>query len=217
MHDKRKSEAGFTLVELLIVIAIIAVLAAILLPILAHARERANQTKCMSNLRNLAIALNEYADDNHGRYPGVAENVVGGLSWPNGRTDDGIWATRIDGYLGGAPEIWACPSADLVGIQFREEMASAETGIPYGINNSLSMKRASDNAVIGRPTSAPKSPRTTVILIENDGYDAGGLSGGEPTPARRHLGQANFFNVVYCDSNAECIEETRYPEDWDLE
>jgi prepilin-type N-terminal cleavage/methylation domain-containing protein len=211
---------GFTLVELLVVIAIIAILAAVLIPALMAARERANQTKCMANLRSLAIALNEYADSNRGRYPGYAETPVDTLSWEIGdqeRTDDGIWASRIDGFLGGGGELWTCPTYDEIGREFREDLASAETGIPYGINNTLSMTRASDGSVIGRPASAPKSPRNTVLLVENDGYDAGGALGGEPSPARRHLKNASFFNIVYCDSNTDTVEVTRYPEDWDLE
>ena len=55
---------GFTLVELLIVIAVIALLSSLLLPVLASAKSRAMSIKCVSNLRQLALALNVYADDN---------------------------------------------------------------------------------------------------------------------------------------------------------
>ncbi|MCY2952370.1 MAG: type II secretion system protein [Planctomycetota bacterium] len=60
---------AFTLVELLVVIAIIALLVAILLPVLAAARERANRIKCAANLHQLGIALYIYANDNKGIYP----------------------------------------------------------------------------------------------------------------------------------------------------
>jgi len=56
---------GFTLIELLVVIAIIAVLAALLLPVLATARERGKRTKCISNLRQFGISHTLYANDNH--------------------------------------------------------------------------------------------------------------------------------------------------------
>jgi len=56
---------GFTLIELLVVIAIIAVLAAILFPVFASAREKARQTTCVNNLRQIAVALNMYVQDNN--------------------------------------------------------------------------------------------------------------------------------------------------------
>lgn len=60
---------GFTLIELLVVIAIIAILAAILFPVFAQAREKARQTSCLSNLRQLGTGMSMYAEDSDGRYP----------------------------------------------------------------------------------------------------------------------------------------------------
>ena len=68
---------GFTLPELLAVIAIIALLIAILLPALSRAREAANQVKCISNLRQLTIAFLIYANGNRGGFPSPSEGDFG--------------------------------------------------------------------------------------------------------------------------------------------
>ena len=66
MHLKRR---GFTLIELLVVIAIIAILAAILFPVFAKAREKARQTSCLSNLKQIGLATLQYVQDYGGRMP----------------------------------------------------------------------------------------------------------------------------------------------------
>ena len=60
---------GFTLIELLVVIAIIAILAAILMPVFARAREKARETTCKSNMKQIAFAVLEYLDDWDGCFP----------------------------------------------------------------------------------------------------------------------------------------------------
>ena len=63
-----RKRSGFTLIELLVVIAIIAILAAILFPVFAQARKRAQQTTCISNLKQLGLALRQYQDDFDNRF-----------------------------------------------------------------------------------------------------------------------------------------------------
>jgi prepilin-type N-terminal cleavage/methylation domain-containing protein len=65
----RQRRTGFTLVELLVVIGIIAILIALLLPTLAKAREQANRTACLSNLRQLSVAAVQYAHNYKGQFP----------------------------------------------------------------------------------------------------------------------------------------------------
>jgi prepilin-type N-terminal cleavage/methylation domain-containing protein len=78
----RTRTIGFTLIELLVVIAIIAILAAILFPVFAQAREKARQTTCTANVKNLGLAVMMYTQDYDETYPPLWYQVGDG-HWPN--------------------------------------------------------------------------------------------------------------------------------------
>src|SRR5438093_1501853 len=69
VRTRRKKLRAFTLIELLVVIAIIAILVALLLPALVSAREAGRKASCLSNLRQIGIAIHTYAMDNSGKIP----------------------------------------------------------------------------------------------------------------------------------------------------
>jgi prepilin-type N-terminal cleavage/methylation domain-containing protein/prepilin-type processing-associated H-X9-DG protein len=106
------SRRGFTLIELLVVIAIIAILAAILFPVFAKAREKARQTSCLSNMRQMGNATLMYAQDYDGKWcpsPTERADVVG---W---RVDLAALApqAQILPYVKNL-QVYACPSRDNV-------------------------------------------------------------------------------------------------------
>ncbi len=81
---QRQSRVGFTLIELLVVIAIIAILAAILFPVFARAKAKALQTRCLSNIKNIALAFQIYASDHDEMLPDVLNSTYGWDTWNPG-------------------------------------------------------------------------------------------------------------------------------------
>ncbi len=90
--------SGFTLVELLVVIGIIAVLIAILMPALSRARAAAVNVKCLSNLKQIGIAANIYANDNKGSLPLPYMNAPTGT--PDRTFFNTMWQTRLQTSMG---------------------------------------------------------------------------------------------------------------------
>lgn len=102
---------GFTLIELLVVIAIIAILAAILFPVFAKAREKARQSSCLSNTKQIALAELQYAQDYDERFPNHCRN--------DGATSSSsfCWIGVIDPYIKNQ-QVKTCPSDSSGGISY---------------------------------------------------------------------------------------------------
>ncbi len=111
---------GFTLIELLVVIAIIAILAAILFPVFAQAREKARQTMCTSNLKQMGTAFALYATDYDGMFPNPGGTIFSktiGSSWLYssgtglGKDIGGIYPYIKQRGNGGMSNVWSCANS----------------------------------------------------------------------------------------------------------
>lgn len=115
-RSTRPRRPGFTLIELLVVVAIIAVLAAILLPALKNAKDKAKETKCANNLRQIGIAATAYAaDNNDGTFDWVIDSTLAvGVSrvyYPcSGYGTE--WLDKAFQYVGRNCEVMECPSQE---------------------------------------------------------------------------------------------------------
>jgi prepilin-type N-terminal cleavage/methylation domain-containing protein/prepilin-type processing-associated H-X9-DG protein len=96
--------SGFTLIELLVVIAIIAILAAILFPVFARARAKAQQTTCLSNVKQLALGVLMYCSDNNSKLPWSFQYIG-----PTGKEN---WSAPISPYINNL-QIFLCPTDPL--------------------------------------------------------------------------------------------------------
>jgi prepilin-type N-terminal cleavage/methylation domain-containing protein len=92
---------GFTLIELLVVIAIIAILAAILFPVFAKAREKARQSSCLSNVKQLMLGVMQYAQD--------YDEVLPASYYPGNPAASDTWYEKLEPYLK-STQILVCPS-----------------------------------------------------------------------------------------------------------
>jgi prepilin-type N-terminal cleavage/methylation domain-containing protein/prepilin-type processing-associated H-X9-DG protein len=151
---------GFTLIELLVVIAIIAILASILFPVFARAREKARQTTCLSNLRQLGTAEQLYMDDNDS----MMQPWFGGTAEGPGLT----WRMPILPYIK-STQVFQCPSykcisgaSPFTGTYIEEQ--NEYSG--YGINCVHSAHAPWQ--WMGTPETAFVDPSQVILLMDLD-------------------------------------------------
>jgi prepilin-type N-terminal cleavage/methylation domain-containing protein/prepilin-type processing-associated H-X9-DG protein len=174
-------KSGFTLIELLVVIAIIAILAAILFPVFAKAREKARQTACLSNLKQLALATLMYVQDYDEQLPNVNyDYLYGAPGWMPGGTH---WPC-LQPYIKNE-QILICPSADInhYNTDHTTYGVARETGILGG----------------GHSLAWFQQPSTDVLYFDN-GYWAGCWTINQVNAI--HNGGANF---AFVDGHAKWL------------
>lgn len=222
--------SAFTLVELLIVVAVIALLTGMLLPAVSRAKQQAKLARCSANLRQLGLAVRMYLDDSGGRCWRYFDDVASGRYWyfgyepnfgtgvPEGQRELDVTKAKLYPYFRTVGGIEICPSFEYGVTWYKPKFKGASYG--YGMNYLLSGTHESkwthkpsqilwfvDAAQINN-FQAPASP--TNPLVEEFYY----VDASSKLVHFRHGGRSN---ALFCDGRVEAVSmhpgtlDTRLP------
>lgn len=219
---------GFTLIEILIVIAIIGILAAILFPVFASAREGARRASCLSNMKQIGLATMLYAQDYDERM------VHAFMRYGPGSANTAWWQDMLQPYMK-SYQLVLCPSDATPG----QTTSNRPVGYPNPLLTSYAANQVFRNANgqdvlfpplragtgIGRSLAAFEESATTIIFTETGSAapavysmelyywnhtDLGTDPSDPPRVHKRHLEGCNF---VFADGHCKWLKQSR-PEMW---
>jgi prepilin-type N-terminal cleavage/methylation domain-containing protein/prepilin-type processing-associated H-X9-DG protein len=212
-RDHRRS--GFTLIELLVVIAIIATLAAILFPVFAQAREKARQTACLSNMKQIGLGFLAYAQDFDETLVIARQYGVCGDPNQDFTTKTAPYIERIASYNDAQnrnrASLWTCPSDTNPRI-------NDMTPLSYNVPTNYNVKMAWDPDTAcgpgsgaympGRPLAEFPAPASTFLLVEtgrpgsiqgrNNGYTFGTTGAGNRQDCIAHNNANDYDGTSGC-------------------
>lgn len=214
MLRKQDGRVGFTLVELLVVVAVIGILIALLLPAVQAARGAARRSQCLHQLRELGVAVHLHLDTHDGQFPRSSHsaNAVGEApwAWSLAATLDPTFDHERESYPAGLVDsAYRCP----------EDIRTGYRAWSYGKNVWFELEAYETQSALGLPwnekgptykrlKSVPSTSRT-VLFAEVDGEQDHlmahfWLTGGKPEIApRRHAGVSNY---LWVDGHATTAE-----------
>lgn len=212
MKNQRKHFNGFTLIELLVVIAIIAILAAILFPVFAQAREKARQSTCLSNCKQLGLGLIMYTDDYDETFPCT-------FSWPQDEANGGncTWIANKGSVSAGWHCTWLqllpytkntkisiCPSDKGSAEWDFRKTGSYHSGISIGSSYGYNWNFA------GKPVGTFDESSRYVMIYESIIPGADLEYAWNHVAADRHTGGCNF---TFADGHAK-FAKINYNNGW---
>ncbi len=186
------ASSGFTLVELLVVVAIVGMLVALLVPAVQAAREQARIANCASNMRQVGFAMMRFCDLNRGNWPETTHTAEPD---PITGTHTKAWVYTLAPYLEDVDAIRICPS-DQAG-----ELRLAGKGTSYTMNGYLS-KEARPSFDNLRKVAATHDTIVAFELAEIK--DIGAMTSGKPSdidPYNDHVHSFNWFKTSNINKN----------------
>jgi prepilin-type N-terminal cleavage/methylation domain-containing protein/prepilin-type processing-associated H-X9-DG protein len=165
---------GFTLIELLVVIAIIAILAAILFPVFARAREKARQTSCLSNVKQIALGAMMYTQDYDEVYPPGLVVTNGTAQGPVSQNSafTSFWLTYdvVFPYVMNR-QVFFCPSGD----------EGATYSGDYGFNRNICGDLRTSTSGTAVAMASVQAPADTFLFLDAGGYMVNQTNASTPT------------------------------------
>ena len=152
--EEKRYHKGFTLIELMVVIAIIAILAGLLLPTLAKSKSKAIQINCLSNMKQMGVGLLLYSEDFNGQLPG---------NFHHNTDPDFTWTDALSPYLGEVDSIRLC------GADPRKKEKHDLNGTSYIMNDHLTTPLFNAFGEMVEPAirlDQLKDPSATVLFFE---------------------------------------------------
>jgi len=192
------SSAAFTLIELLIVIAIIGILIALVVPALTRSRDTALSVHCLNNMRQVGTAVMLYADDHNDTFPRSQHSAFAHGELP--------WARAVAPYLGSSSTSWK----DLLKNIYRCSQDQRPSSVSYGLN--VYFELGPDDDYPGYPATWRRridvsNPSSTILIAENNSEADHIMPNFWSSPGDavdvatdRHNGKANY---IFADGHAE--------------
>ncbi|WP_309719286.1 DUF1559 domain-containing protein [Armatimonas sp.] len=222
-----QTRRGFTLIELLVVIAIIAILAAILFPVFAQAREKARQTACLSNMKQIGLGMMMYVQDYDEQYPAQSTAVPAVIA--------DVWQFTIANYITSPPSNWSQPSGNIFSCPSNQVVRGLSQGtVTRALNIGLDLvgrfrltlradgtyaylaNYAINDSIVGETgvtsMAAWDQPANAYMIMEGNGdgdLDSNDVSQENTLGNKRDdqifWGHADGMNITYADGHAKWL------------